>query len=78
MKDKPLGKIHAAKINRSERLQKALGLLADGNWHSTLEVSRVANTVCPGTTIQELKANLFRIESRKNGRQWEYCWKKTI
>lgn len=67
-----LGKIHAANIDRSERLQKALALLEDGSWHSTMEVALSANTVCPGTTIQELKANGFDIQSRKNGKRYEY------
>ena len=51
--------IHAAKLETSKRLQRIYNLLkergADGA--TTLEISRICDTVCAGSGVAELRAN---------------------
>lgn len=66
-----------ARLTHSDRLQKALELLIDRNWHTTLEVGQAANTFCPGSTMAELRSNgleiLCRFKEKLNGRRiYEY------
>ncbi len=79
--EKPLGKIHAGKVENSPyRLKPILDLLLDGDWHTGLEVVTAGNTTAPGSAIQELKhpVNGYLIESRclkrtaSNRPLWEY------
>ena len=61
------GLINAAKISGgSKRLRAKIKLLADGQWHSTLELSEIdgVRDCAPATTISELRANGIPIARR--------------
>ncbi len=65
--------IHAARIEESDRLRRVLGLLSDGNWHGTWDISQAAKVCAVNTIITELRANGIRIETRCVGRgRYEY------
>jgi biotin operon repressor len=65
--------MRAASIERSERLQRVLWLLLDGNWHSTLDIIRRADVCAVNSCISELRANGLRIECRCLGQgRFEY------
>lgn len=79
--EKPLGRLHAGKVENSpNRLKPILDLLSDGQWHTGLEIALAGNTTAPGSAIQELKhpVNGYNIESRCDKRTasnrplWEY------
>jgi biotin operon repressor len=56
--------MHAASLERSERLQRVLWLLLDGQWHSTLEIVQRAQVCAVNSCIAELRANGIDIECR--------------
>ena len=67
--------IRAANIENSDRLRRVLALLADGNWHGTWEISRVAGVCAVNSIISELRheKNGFDIATRCVGRgRYEY------
>lgn len=65
--------INYAKIEESERLQRAHRLLSDGNWHSTRDIMRTADVCAVNTVIAELRANGYDIVTRCVGRgRYEY------
>lgn len=64
---------HAAKIESSERLQKVLAILEDGDWHGSFELMSQTKLVAIGSAISEIRANGFGIESRCVGQgRYEY------
>ena len=58
------GRMHAAKIATSPRLQRVHALLSDGDWHSTYEVIAGARVAAVNSIISELRENGFYIEGR--------------
>lgn len=64
---------HAARIETSDRLQKVLNVLSDGQWHSTLDIMLKTYLCAVGSAVSELRANGYDIECRcvKHGR-YEY------
>lgn len=73
--------IHAALYTSSPRLQAVLKVLADGEWHTSWDITMQARTVCASTVIQELKApiNNFDIVTEYVGEQnrrkvFRYRW----
>lgn len=65
--------MHAARIEASERLQRVLKLLEDGQWHSTLDVVIGAGVCAVNSCIAELRANGYAIACRRVGRErFEY------
>ena len=67
--------IHAARIEHSERLRRVLALLADGAWHSTLDVVLGANVCAVNSCIAELRANGYEVVCSRVGRErFEYRW----
>ncbi len=60
-------------LETSERLQRVLGVLLDGEWHSTLEIMLKADAMAVNTCISELRFNGFDIECRQVGHnRFEY------
>ena len=57
--------MHAARLDRSPRLQRVHACLLDGAEHTTLEIAITAQTVCPGTCVSELRAQGAHIECRR-------------
>lgn len=74
--------MHHARLSSSPRLRRVLrALQAAGGEISSLELSRRAKTVAPGTAVSELRANGAEITCRQavdeNGqRRWFYTLKK--
>lgn len=76
------GRIHAAKVEKSPRLQGVLNLLQDGGWHSSLELAKAGPTVAPATCVSELRSNGYEIETEQRAadegrRRWFYRLKVT-
>ncbi|AJF07784.1 hypothetical protein [Geoalkalibacter subterraneus] len=68
-----MSRIHYAKIDESERLQRAHRLLSDGAWHSTRDIMRAADVCAVNTVIAELRCNGYDIVTRCVGRgRFEY------
>lgn len=65
--------MHAARVERSERLKRVLELLADGAWHSTLDIVRNAGVCAVNSCVAELRANGCTIICRRVGKErFEY------
>jgi hypothetical protein len=58
--------IHFAKLEKSERLQRIYNLLKerDATGATTLEISRICDTVCAGSGVAELRANGKKIKAK--------------
>lgn len=71
-----MGMIHAAKLSRSARLQRAHRLLADGHERTTLEIILGAGVCAVNSVIAELRENGAvidgRWETRPTGRVFLY------
>lgn len=57
--------MHYAKIDSSERLQRVRDVLADGRWHSTIDIIIGAGVCAVNSCISELRANGFVIACRR-------------
>lgn len=65
--------MHAARLEKSERLQRVLALLEDGRWHSTLDIVIGAGVCAVNSCIAELRANGIAIACRRVGKdRFEY------
>ncbi|MCL6619470.1 MAG: hypothetical protein K6T33_06730 [Thermomonas hydrothermalis] len=60
--------MHAASVEKSERLQRVLWLLLDEQWHTTMDIIDGARVCAVNSIIAELRANGLRIETRRMGR----------
>lgn len=64
---------HAADIRTSERLQRVLQALQDGQWHGTFEIMQHTQLCAVGSAISELRGNGLVIFSRCVGKgRYEY------
>jgi hypothetical protein len=62
-----------ARIDRSDRLQRLLVLLADGQWHGTLDIVQRARICAVNSAVAELRANGVPVQCRCAGRgRYEY------
>lgn len=67
------GRIRYARVENSPRLQRALELLQDGQWHSTRDIVRAADVCAVNSIITELRCNGYDIITRCTGRgRYEY------
>ena len=57
--------MNAACLNRSARLQRVHGLLADGREYSTLEIVDAARVCAVNSIVSELRANGAAIDCRQ-------------
>ena len=57
--------IHAARLDRSPRLQRVYKLLLDGMERSTLDIANGAQVCAVNSCIAELRVNGARIECRQ-------------
>lgn len=69
--------MRAAVMERSERLKRVRALLADGGWHSTLDIGTGARVCAVSACIAELRANGLDIICRQTldagrNRIWVY------
>lgn len=65
--------MHAARLDKSDRLQRVLALLEDGRWHSTLDIVIGAGVCAVNSCIAELRANGYSVACRRVGKdRFEY------
>jgi len=64
--------MNAARLDKSERLQRVLRVLADGREHSTSEIVHGAQVCAVNSIVAELRSNGFRIGCRRVGDRWFY------
>lgn len=64
--------IHAAKVDKSARLQRVDRFLSDGLWHSTREIVEGAFVMAVNSCISELRANGRKIEGKWQGKIFYY------
>ena len=57
--------LHAARLDRSDRLRRVLSVLEDGGEHSTLEIALRAEVCAVSSAVSELRANGRRIVCRR-------------
>ena len=68
-----MGRIRAAKLDGSPRLQRVMRVLDEGDWVGTMEIVHRAQVCAVNSCIAELRANGIEIESRCQGQGlWEY------
>ena len=68
-----LGRIHAARLEHSPRLQRLLALLQDGQRHSTRDCVMQAHVMAVSAAVTELRANGIPVQCEQIGRGlWEY------
>lgn len=58
----------SAKLKSSHRLQRVLGVLSDGQEHSTRDIVYEADVCAVNSIIAELRANGVAIRCRRMGR----------
>ena len=70
------GKLHAAKVDSSKRLQRVLDVLQDGKEHSTADLILRAHVCAVNSIVSELRANGYTIDCRSEtvdgSRAWLY------
>lgn len=57
-----------AKLEKSERLQRANEFLSDGRWHSTRDIVHGAEVMAVNSTVSELRRNGIPVEHRQEGK----------
>lgn len=62
-----MGKMRAARLSRSKRLQRALRYMNDGEWHSTRDIVYGADVCAVNAVIPELEANGLKFERKQEG-----------
>ncbi len=67
-----MGSMHAGKLGSSKRLRQLLRTLADRRWHTTLEIQSAINSCAVHSDISALRRNGIFINSRPQGKRWEY------
>lgn len=69
-----MGKIRAALLENSPRLQRVTRFLSKGNWHSTREIIRECDVCAVNAIADELREpkNGFDIVCERRGEYWYY------
>jgi hypothetical protein len=68
--------MHAASIEKSERLGRVLDLLSQCGEFSTLDIIRQANVCAVNSIAAELRQNGFDINCQRKGEKWFYRLEK--
>ena len=64
--------MNAAKMSKSERLQRVFNVLLDGLEHTTRNIIRKAHVCAVNSIISELRYNGANIECERRGSKWFY------
>jgi hypothetical protein len=66
--------MNAARVEKSDRLSRVLGLLRRRGEHgaTSMEIVQLARTVAVSACVAELRANGYRIHCERKGRVWTY------
>ena len=68
--------MHAASIEKSERLGRVLDLLSKGGEFSTLDIIKQANVCAVNSIVAELRQNGFDIDCQRKGDKFFYRLEK--
>lgn len=72
--------MNSANICKSDRLQRVLHLLLDGNKHTTRDIIRKANVCAVNSIISEIRDNGFKVMCERKANKWFYWlpkWNET-
>jgi hypothetical protein len=64
--------MNAANLGSSARLRRVDAILADGKYHSTMEIVLQAKVCAVNSIVAELRANGREISCRREGNTWFY------
>ena len=68
-----MGKLHAAKLKNSKRLQRVYAYLKRCKKEkSTMDIIKAANVCAVNSIISELRDNGISIDCRRSGDKWLY------
>ena len=70
--------MHAASIDKSERLARVYKLLSQGGEFSTLDIIKEANVCAVNSIVAELRQNGFEIDCQRRGDKWVYRLNKIL
>jgi hypothetical protein len=70
--------MHAASIEKSERLGRVLDLLSQGGEFSTLDIIKLANVCAVNSIVAELRQNGCDIDCQRKGEKWFYRLNKIL
>ena len=56
--------MHAARLDKSARLQRLRDYLSDGRWHTTRDIVFDAHVMAVNAAVSELRANGLTVECR--------------
>jgi len=65
-----MGEIHAARIEKSDRLQRVLQVLMAIDKPSSRQIQEIANVCAPSTCISELRKSGYLIDCERQGSIW--------
>ena len=68
--------MNAASIESSDRLNRVLDLLSQGDEFTTLDIIKEANVCAVNSIISELRQNGFDIACQRRGEKWFYRLEK--
>jgi len=66
--------MHAANLEKSDRLQRVLKVLTRRGKHgaTSMELIRLASTVAPNSCVAELRQQGYNITCTRTGNVWRY------
>ena len=64
--------MNAAKIEKSDRLQRVLQLLKKGGEYTTLEIIQKAGVCAVNSIISELRQHGYKINCQRRNNKWFY------
>lgn len=64
--------MNSAKLSKSDRLQRVLKVLLDGNKHTTRDIIRKANVCAVNSIISEIRDNGFKVMCERKANKWFY------
>jgi len=70
--------MNAANIESSDRLNRVLDLLSQGEEFTTLDIIKQANVCAVNSIISELRQNGFDIDCQRRADKWFYKLEKAL
>ncbi len=64
--------MHAARLEKSPRLQRVLEVLSDGQAHTTYEIVQQAQVCAVNSIVAELRQNGYSIDCRRRADRFYY------
>ena len=70
--------MHSANISKSDRLQRVLKILMDGNKHTTRDLIRKAKVCAVNSIISEIRDNGLKVMCERKADKWFYWLPKVL